>query len=279
MSFLDFVRPVSSWSAAEVREFLAGHHPDSLTLLDVRQPREFAEGHLPGALNIPLDALLERWPELDRAAPLIVYSAKGTRSHAAAAALAHAGCEQVHYLAGGLAAWQGELAAGRPEAELDLFLRFTRPTEHAALAWWLEEGTRRFYAAAAELAKEPELATLFGELVMAEEGHKRMLRVVYEALRGSLASDDFPAGELGEVAADGYMEGGWRVAEAIAWARQQPPRSILELAMAVETSALDRYLFLQRRLPDENSRRIFEVLADEERRHLKRLAAGLERIL
>ncbi|AMV72802.1 rhodanese-like domain-containing protein [Desulfuromonas carbonis] len=279
MGFLDLAPQVSAWSADQVRDFLTSHHPDSYTLLDVRQPREFAPGHLPGAINLPLDVLLDRLPELDGVGPVIVYCQSGMRSHAAAAALARAGYHDVHHLAGGLHAWEGELAAGHPAVELERFQRYTRPTEHAALAWCLEEGTRRFYAAAAEQAETPELGTLFGELVNAEEGHKKMLRGVYEALRGALAPDDFPACELGAGAADDYMEGGMEVAEAIAWARQQPARAILELAMAVETSALDRYLYLQRRLPDENSQRVFELLADEERRHLKQLAAGLERLL
>jgi len=279
MRFPELAPQVSAWSADQLRDFLASHHPDSYTLLDVRQPQEFAPGHLAGAINIPLDVLLDRLPELDGPAPVIVYCLRGARSHAAAAALIHAGYRDVHHLDGGLLAWQGKLAAGHPAVELERFQHYTRPTEHAALAWTLEEGTRRFYVAAAEQAETPDQAALFAELVSAEEGHKKMLRAVYEALRGSLAPDDFPACELGEVAGAGYMEGGMQVAEAIAWARQQPARAILELAMAVETSALDRYLYLQRRLPDENSQRVFEVLADEERRHLKQLAASLERIL
>ena len=38
-------------------------------LVDVRGPRDFAEGHLPGAINIPLDDLGDRLGELDPAGP------------------------------------------------------------------------------------------------------------------------------------------------------------------------------------------------------------------
>lgn len=276
MSFLDFVRPVSSWSAQQLRDFLRDHHPDTLVLLDIRQPSEFAAGHLPGAVNIPLAELQERQGELATEVPLVVCCGNGVRSRAAAAALGHAGLREVHHLAGGLKAWEGILAEGLPAAELSRFERFTAPAAHAALAWCLEEGTRSFYAEVSGLVRDAELAALFRDLVAAEEHHKATLLAVYEALRGASTPADFPQCEIGEVAEEGYMEGGMTVVEAVDWVRRKPAGQILELAMAVETNALDRYLFLHRRLPDENSRRVFEVLADEERRHLKRLAAVLD---
>lgn len=276
MSFLDLVRPVSSWSPQQLRDFLHRHHPDSLILLDVRQPAEFAAGHLPGAINVPMAQLQERADEFAGEEPLVVYCAAGVRSRAAAGALVHAGRANVHSLTGGLNAWEGRLAEGLPEQELARFERFTRPAEHAALAWCLEEGTRRFYVGVAQLVGDPETTALFYDLVAAEEDHKASLLAVFEALSGAPAPADFPACAVGEVAQEGYMEGGMRVAEALDWARSRPVAQILELAMAVETNAFDRYLFLQRQLADENSRRVFELLADEERRHLRRLAAVFE---
>lgn len=38
----------------------------TLNLIDVREADEFAEGHLPGAINLPLSAFLERYGELDK---------------------------------------------------------------------------------------------------------------------------------------------------------------------------------------------------------------------
>jgi sulfur-carrier protein adenylyltransferase/sulfurtransferase len=276
MSFLDFVRPVSSWSVQQLKDFLHDHHPDSLILLDVRHPEEFTAGHLPGAINIPLAALHERLADLDRRLPLIVYCSNGVRSRAAAGVLGHAGFDEVHNLSGGLHAWEGALAEGLPADELARFERFTRPAEHAALAWCLEEGTRSFYAEVAELVRDVELAALFRDLVAAEEQHKATLLEVYEALHGAPAPADFPQCVIGEVAEEGYMEGGMTVVEVFDGARRRPTGGILELAMAVETNAFDRYLHLSHELPDENSRRVFELLADEERRHLKRLGATLD---
>ena len=55
----------------------------SVTLLDVRTPEEFAQGHIPGAVNIPLDQLRENLDRLDPAKPVYVNCYSGLRSYIA----------------------------------------------------------------------------------------------------------------------------------------------------------------------------------------------------
>jgi rhodanese-related sulfurtransferase len=78
------------------------------TVLDVREPNEYANGHLPDAKNIPLAELAGRIGELAKfkARTVIVVCQKGVRSATAAKELAKAGFEDVVCLDGGLAAWQ-----------------------------------------------------------------------------------------------------------------------------------------------------------------------------
>lgn len=59
--------------------------------LDVRSPAEFDKGHLPGALNIPLDQLRQRVGELNRQKPVIVYCQVGRRSYLGARILTQLG--------------------------------------------------------------------------------------------------------------------------------------------------------------------------------------------
>ena len=73
MSFWDYFRPASSWSVQKVREYLNEHNPDDYNLVDVRQPEEYEQGHLPGAKLIPVGELHERLKELDPAKPTIAY--------------------------------------------------------------------------------------------------------------------------------------------------------------------------------------------------------------
>ena len=85
-------------------------------VLDVREPAEFAAGHLRDARNIPLNELPQRIAELEKskAKTVIVVCQSGVRSPKAAQQLNKAGFESVFSLDGGLAAWQ---AQGMPVAK------------------------------------------------------------------------------------------------------------------------------------------------------------------
>ncbi len=279
MSLLDYFKPVSSWSPARVREFVGAHAPETYNLVDVRRPSEYEEGHLPGARLIPVDDLQDRLGELDPDLLTIAYCAAGVRSRAAASALQNAGFREVYSMAGGFRAWEGGSAEGTPEQELAFFSSFSKPEKQAAFAWKLEEGTRTFYSELAARVQDPELSALFRELVEAEEHHKATLVALYEALAGKPAEADFPRGIVETGERDRLMEGGMAVSKALEWTRGRQVRDILELAIALETNAYDRYLTLRRELEDENSRRVFEVLSDEERRHLKKLTGIFEHFL
>jgi len=73
MGIIDYFRPIDTMSAAEVRTFLQDKGPGEYNLVDVRQPMEYVQGHLPGARLIPLGELRERVGELDRSMPTITY--------------------------------------------------------------------------------------------------------------------------------------------------------------------------------------------------------------
>ena len=78
---------------------LRGDHPqadaESLTgghfLLDVRTPAEFAAGHVPGAVNVPVDELRGRLGELPRDRPVVAYCQVGQRGYLATRVLLQAG--------------------------------------------------------------------------------------------------------------------------------------------------------------------------------------------
>ena len=52
-------------------------------LLDVRTPQEFASGHIPGAVNIPVDELRSRLGELPRDRQIAAYCQVGQRGYLA----------------------------------------------------------------------------------------------------------------------------------------------------------------------------------------------------
>jgi rhodanese-related sulfurtransferase len=73
LGVFDYFKPVSSWTAEEVRAFLRQNSPESYNLIDVRQPGEYESGHLPGARLLPIAELTDRFRDLDRAKPTITY--------------------------------------------------------------------------------------------------------------------------------------------------------------------------------------------------------------
>ena len=82
-------------------------------IVDVRSPEEFAAGHVDGAVNIPLDALAARAPELPRDALVVTVCAKGGgRSVQAADQLRARGFTSARSLCGGTEAWLKRAAQG-----------------------------------------------------------------------------------------------------------------------------------------------------------------------
>ncbi|MCD6052556.1 MAG: ygaP 2 [Verrucomicrobia bacterium] len=81
------------------------------TVIDVREPMEFAGGHLACARLIPLGDLEKRLGEIPTDQPLVVVCRSGKRSGQAASLLQGKGFKQVRSLEGGLMAWE---AAGLP---------------------------------------------------------------------------------------------------------------------------------------------------------------------
>lgn len=79
-------------------------------LLDVRDPAEFAAGHMREARNIPLKELGKRIGELDKfkARTVIVVCSSGMQSSRATGVLRGAGFANVVSLSGGLTAWQAQ---------------------------------------------------------------------------------------------------------------------------------------------------------------------------
>lgn len=78
---------------------------DGLLVLDVRSRSEYAVGHLPGAVHIPLGELPHRLAELPADGTIVTQCATGGRSAIAASLLLMAGATSVENLAGGIQGW------------------------------------------------------------------------------------------------------------------------------------------------------------------------------
>ncbi|WP_240377920.1 sulfurtransferase TusA family protein [Bacillus piscicola] len=80
---------------------------EAITILDVREPAEYAFGHIPGAINIPLGELEDRMVEINQENDVHVICRTGNRSDLASQKLTKKGYKKVRNVVPGMTKWDG----------------------------------------------------------------------------------------------------------------------------------------------------------------------------
>jgi sulfur-carrier protein adenylyltransferase/sulfurtransferase len=262
----------------ELQSFIREHSEGDYVLLDVRQPGEYAQAHLPGARLIPLPQLADSLEDLDAAKPIIVYCAVGGRSRMATRLLATLGFRNVSHLQGGIQAWEDRTATGPREFSLAFITGEESPEEIIRMAYRMEEGLKKFHEAFQAKTDDAALRALLTGLIKAEESHEKKLLALYESSESSARkaaldqireSSDTPTSRL--------MEGG---IDMDAFMTQNQPflndvSGYLDLAMMIETQALDLYLRMAADSRNELTRKILYRIGNEEKAHLELLGKYL----
>lgn len=83
---------------------------ENAAVLDVRNEKDFNEGHIINALNIPVTSLADRISNIEKykKQPVLVYCRTGQQSARACTILRQYSFESVYKLAGGILSWKGE---------------------------------------------------------------------------------------------------------------------------------------------------------------------------
>jgi rhodanese-related sulfurtransferase/rubrerythrin len=267
--------PVKSMDAQEAKKFISNHEEGTFTLLDVRQPGEYEQEHIPGAKLIPLSTLNDSTKEMDPEKPVITYCAVGGRSRVAAQMLSGGGFEEVYNLQGGIKAWQGHKAEGPQELKMDMIRGDESPAEIISLAYGMEKGLQTFYQDMGERSKDQELKELSAKLAAIEESHKKMLFDLQ-------AEIDPPGKDIGAFEAQAeslVLEGGFSLEEFM---RENASflttsENLLTLAMMLETQGLDLYLRFAEKSTNAPAKKVLYRIADEEKNHLSVLGRLLEK--
>jgi len=76
-------------------------------LVDVREVQEFKQGHIAGAVNIPLSQIEQRLNEIPKDKPVYLYCRSGMRSKQAAKLLSRHDYNEISQLNGGISVWDG----------------------------------------------------------------------------------------------------------------------------------------------------------------------------
>jgi sulfur-carrier protein adenylyltransferase/sulfurtransferase len=179
------------------------------------------------------------------------------------------GYKEVYNLKGGIKAWQGLKAVGPVELNLDLIQGDESPVAMIEICYGMEETLRKFYLLAGEEIKNGEVIALLKKLGDIEERHKQLLLSRYaeltpnqpEALGGLV--DRLPQ----------ILEGGFKFSEFLIQNRAafQSITELLDLAMMIETQALDLYLRFAMKTSEDSTKKVLYKIADEEKGHLEAL--------
>ena len=96
--------PGGAEDTIDLQEFADGVHSGAIHVVDVREPHEYATGHVPGAVNMPgsnFDA-----DALPADKPVVLICQSGGRSRAALGKVRAAGRADVRHFAGGTGGWR-----------------------------------------------------------------------------------------------------------------------------------------------------------------------------
>ena len=92
----------------DLNDLLINGNGSRPVVLDVREPWEYRQGHVPGAILIPLGELVQRVEELDPGKPIAVICATGSRSQSAAALLGQKNFKTIYNVLNGTSGWASQ---------------------------------------------------------------------------------------------------------------------------------------------------------------------------
>lgn len=267
MHWKQFFTPVESIDAVSAKKIIDENAQGSVTILDVRQPQEYENGHIPGASLIPLPEIKDRIDEIDQEKPVVVYCAIGGRSRIAAQMLSGKGFSRVYNLSGGIKAWHGNTAHGPVDQGLELFSGKESAEEVLVTGYSLEKGLMNFYQQMAGRVKALPVREIFNKLAAVEINHQNRLLQEYNRLTGkSFVRETFDRDIVSPV-----VEGGLSTDEymRLFGANLDSPSDVVGLAMSIEAQALDMYHRASENTKDKGSREVLHQIALEEQEHLK----------
>ncbi|MEZ6853878.1 rhodanese-like domain-containing protein [Halodesulfovibrio aestuarii] len=270
MHWKQFLTPVQSVAPQKALAML--NSDSSIQLIDVRQPVEYSDGHIPGARLIPLGNLLDQLCELDKEKPVLVYCAIGGRSRVAAQLLSGQKFQNIYNITGGLKSWKGWESTGEYDQGLQLFTGLESLEEILLVAYTMELALNEFYTEMANHVTNEQAASLFLSLANIEKEHETNIASQYAEFTGKVFPKNLNASET--------LEGGLTTAEYMSrlGADMETPHDILIFAMSIECQAMDLYLRASDKAPNAAIKKELLLLSSEEKSHLNRLADVMDSI-
>ncbi len=263
-------------NAVELKKYIAEHNENDYAIIDVRQPEEYKQAHIPGAKLIALPVLVTETIPLPDTGNLIFTCHSGSRSRTAAlfAASITRKDQKIFNLTGGITGWYGKTISGTPKVQLlsnnDDF------DEIMFSAMDLEKGAWNYYKTILEKFPNTPFQNAIEYLSLAEADHAEALYHIIKRRKSELGEtgipgfDDMFSGMKGDI-----LEGGMSLIDAVKKLdsiETDVEVNILEFALDIEYSAFDLYKNASQMIDDPDIKKILTGIANGEKSHMKKLA-------
>ncbi len=265
---------IKELTAEELRSFIQDRHENDYALIDVRQPGEYEQGHIPGARLAPLPELVQTMETLPADKQLVFYCHSGARSLAAASMVDEEGLGSgdLINLSGGIMAWDGGITEDYPQVQL--FNWQAAPSDMLLTAMNLEKGALNFYTQVHTHHQDQPWVKVFSDLAKAEMGHARTVYHLWRQIETD--GDEFEAvfdGLSGDV-----LEGGMELDTALEKMRSLKGPiclRLIELALKIEYAAFDLYHTMADRITATDAQEAFITIAQAEKAHMQYLSKSI----
>lgn len=263
---------VTDISSDELKDYLKNRKENEYLLIDVREPKEYAVSHIPGALLLPLKDVEAKMAGLDITdKEVIFYCRSGRRSRLAAEFVDGMGVpfSKIFNLAGGILAWQGKSLSGFPHF---MTIDISRGPEQVLRdAIGFEKAAERFYKMVAREFPKSLVSEMAVHLAGFEIGHAKGIYSLLKRLNPEAPSFE----TLYEAASDSFLEGGLMLDEAMERLKAMEGEPILnfgEVAIEIEWMAYELYKNYAAVTEDVEMVRVFLQLAEQEKGHARIIA-------
>lgn len=176
------------------------------------------------------------------------------------------GFKKVYNLQGGIHAWNGLVAEGPVELNMDMITGDETSSQIIKLAYGMEQSLGEFYRTAKTKTQDSEVASLLDKLASIEEKHKEYLVGLYNRIEATPSTTE----SFEEEVTERILEGGFRLDEFLKQNEKflSDVPSLLDLSIMLETQALDLYLRFADKMTDEQAKSVLHKIGYEEKQHL-----------
>ena len=259
----------------ELKQFIESKKEKGYMIVDVRQPVEYEEGHIPGAKFIPLNDLVSDFSGLPQNKDVVFYCHSGGRSLAAASMVSEemSTDKKIYNLVGGILAWEGETVKGLPK--IHVFDTNQEVSDLLLTAMNLEKGAWQFYMHILDKFNLDPISSTLETLSKEEIGHAKIVYGFWKTVASPVRSfEELYADLKGDI-----LEGGESLANMLDFLENLSDKQclhILELALHIEYTAFDLYRTMAEHTKDKTAQDAFLTIAQAEKNHMRMLARALD---